>query len=131
MGWMEFILAIATLVFGGGWFVYYRANKMKAYGEAWESQQHVYQNTIEDLEKSCEFIRSDRDLLRKENEELRKENQELRNKINEHENIILDIKKEMARQGRRLDSILPFSCGVAGCPNRARVELQDKNNAEN
>lgn len=105
MGWMEFVLALLTLVFGGGWFVYYRANKMKAYGEAWESQQRVYQNTIADLEKSCEFIRNDRDLLRKENAELRKENLELRNKINNLENTILEIRKEMARQGRRIESL--------------------------
>ena len=105
MGWMEFALAIATLVFGGGWFVYYRANKMKAYGEAWESQQRVYQNTIADLEKSCEFIRNDRDLLRKENEELRKENRELRDKIKHLEGLILDIRRDMARQGRRIESL--------------------------
>lgn len=105
MGWMEFVLALLTLVFGGGWFVYYRANKMKAYGEAWESQQRVYQNTISDLEKSCEFIRNDRDLLRKENEELRKENRELRDKIKHLESLIIDIRKDMARQGRRIESL--------------------------
>lgn len=105
MGWMEFVLALLTLVFGGGWFVYYRANKMKAYGEAWESQQRVYQNTISDLEKSCEFIRNDRDLLRKENEELRKENRELRDKIKHLESLIIDIRRDMARQGRRIESL--------------------------
>ena len=66
MEWYTIISSIVTIILGGGWFVYYRANKMKAYGEAWESQQRVYQNTIADLEKSCEFIRNDRDLLRKE-----------------------------------------------------------------
>lgn len=116
MGWMEFVLALLTLVFGGGWFVYYRANKMKAYGEAWESQQRVYQNTIADLEKSCEFIRNDRDLLRKENAELRKENIELRNKINKLENTILEIRKEMARQGRRIESLT----------NRTKKEKKEK-----
>lgn len=110
------MLALLTLVFGGGWFVYYRANKMKAYGEAWESQQRVYQNTIADLEKSCEFIRNDRDLLRKENAELRKENIELRNKINKLENTILEIRKEMARQGRRIESLT----------NRTKKEKKEK-----
>lgn len=105
MEWYGIISSIVTVVLGGGWFIYYRANKMKAYGEAWESQQRVYQNTIADLEKSCEFIRNDRDLLRKENEELRKENRELRDKINHLEGIILDIRKDMARQGRRIESL--------------------------
>lgn len=105
MEWYTIISSIVTIILGGGWFVYYRANKMKAYGEAWESQQRVYQNTIADLEKSCEFIRNDRDLLRKENEELRKENKELRDKINQLESVILDIRKDMARQGRRIESL--------------------------
>ena len=98
-------LPIATLIAGGGWFVYYRANKMKAYGEAWETQQHVYQRTIEDLEKSCEFIRNDRDLLRKENEELRKENRELRDRIKHLEDTINEIRNEMAKQGRRIEAL--------------------------
>lgn len=105
MEWYTIISSIVTIILGGGWFVYYRANKMKAYGEAWESQQRVYQNTIADLEKSCEFIRNDRDLLRKENEELRKENKELRDKINHLESVILEIRKDMARQGRRIESL--------------------------
>lgn len=105
MEWYTIVSSIVTIILGGGWFVYYRANKMKAYGEAWESQQRVYQNTIADLEKSCEFIRNDRDLLRKENEELRKENKELRDKINHLEGVILEIRKDMARQGRRIESL--------------------------
>ncbi len=105
MGTMEIIISLITLFAGGGWFVYYRANKMKAYAEAWESQQRVYQNTISDLEKSCDFIRADRDLLRKENEELRKENQALREKVRDLESMIIDIRRDMARQGRRIEAL--------------------------
>lgn len=107
------INTIVTIFLGGGWFIYYRANKKKANGEAtqaeangWEAQQRVYQNTITDLEKSCEFIRNDRDLLRKENEELRKENRELRERIGGLEDEILELKKEVARNGRRIEAIV-------------------------
>lgn len=107
------INTIITIFLGGGWFIYYKSNKKKAEGEAvqseatgWEAQQRVYQHTIEDLEKSCEFIRSDRDLLRKENEELRKENIELRKRIGELEANILDLKREVARNGRRIEAIV-------------------------
>ena len=96
---------LVALVAGGGWFIYYRANKMKAYGEAWETQQRVYQNTIADLEKTCDFIRNDRDLLRKENDELRNENKELRKRIGELEDKILDLQKEVARNGRRIEAL--------------------------
>lgn len=113
MGWMEFVLGIATLVLGTGWLFTYRAYKKRNEGEAtqaeaggWEAQQRVYQNTIADLEKSCEFIRNDRDLLRKENEELRKENMELRKRVGILEDKILDMQKEIARNGRRIEALV-------------------------
>jgi chromosome segregation ATPase len=115
------INTIVTVILGGGWFIYYRANKKKAEGEAvqseasgWEAQQHVYQHTIEDLEKSCDFIRKDRDLLRKENEELRKENMELRKRIGELEEKILDIQRDVARNGRRIEVLINKNKGAKG-----------------
>ena len=107
------INTIVTIFLGGGWFIYYKSNKRKAEGEAttaeasgWEAQQHVYQHTIEDLENSCNFIRTDRDLLRKENEELRKENMALRKRIGELEDKILELQKDVARNGRRIEAIV-------------------------
>lgn len=104
---------IITLILGSGWFIYYKSNKKKAEGEAitaeasgWEAQQKVYQHTVEDLEKSCDFIRKDRDLLRKENEELRKENMELRKRIGTLEDKILDMQKDIARNGRRIEALV-------------------------
>ena len=107
------INTIVTIVLGGGWFIYYKANKKKANGEAttaeangWEAQQHVYQHTIEDLEKSCDFIRQDRDLLRKENEELRKENRELRKEVGDLKAQQEDMKCDIARMGRRIEALV-------------------------
>jgi len=107
------INTIVTIVLGGGWFIYYKANKKKANGEAvaaeangWEAQQHVYQHTIEDLEKSCDFIRQDRDLLRKENEELRKENRELRKEVSDLKAQQEDMKCDIARMGRRIEALV-------------------------
>ena len=112
MEWIEFVTGLVTVVLGTGWLFTYRAYKKKNEGEAtqseaggWEAQQHVYQNTIADLEKSCNFIRNDRDMLRKENAELRKENRELRKKINELENTILQLKEDIARNGRRIKAL--------------------------
>ena len=107
------INTIITILLGGGWFIYYKANKKKANGEAttaeangWEAQQHVYQHTIEDLEKSCDFIRQDRDLLRKENEELRKENRELRKEVGDLKAQQEDMKRDIARMGRRIEALV-------------------------
>lgn len=106
------ISTVITIVLGGGWFVYYRANKRKADGEAtqseadgWAKQQQVYQNTIKDLTESCEYIKQDRNLLREENTQLRKENNEYRMKINELEKTIFEMRKELSRQGRMIQAI--------------------------
>lgn len=131
MGWMEFVLGVLTLVLGTGWLFTYRSYRRKAKGEAaqseaegWKAMQDVYEETIDDLKQSCEYIRNDRNLLREENTKLREENNMLRDKYNELEQQIIELRKELARQGRKLESVIPFACGVAGCTNRKRVEIQ-------
>ena len=112
MEWLEFILAIVTLIAGGGWFVTYKADKKGQMGEAtqkeaegWLKQQELYQRTIDDLKESCEYIKQDRNLLREENDRLRKENNELREKINTMDDQIFELKKQIARLGRRVESL--------------------------
>ncbi len=112
MEWKEFIMALLTLVFGTGWIFTYRAYKRKANGEAaqseaegWKAQQEVYQNTIADIEKSCEYIKADRNLLREENAKLREENNALREKMSVLENKIFEMQKEVSRQGRLIESL--------------------------
>lgn len=131
MEWFEIISGILTLIAGGGWFLSYKAYKRKTNGEAtqseadgWKSMQDVYQQTIDDLNKYCNDIRTDRNLLHDENISLREENRKLREKYIDMEKQILELKKELARQGRKLESVLPFTCAVVACPNRTRVELQ-------
>lgn len=113
MGWMEFTLGMATLILGTGWLFTYRSHKRKANGEAttaeadgWKAQQDVYQQTIADLEHSCEFIRNDRDLLRKENEELRAENRDLQKKIHSLEDKVEAMSLEIERNSKRIDELL-------------------------
>lgn len=108
----DIIAPILTVITGGGWFVTYRAYRRSANGEAmqkeaegWKSMQDVYQQTIEDLKQSCEYIRNDRDLLRQENDKLREENNQLRNKIISLEQQIDELRKDVARQGRQIESL--------------------------
>lgn len=145
--WFGMIMSVTTLIAGGGWFVCYREYRRKKKGEAaqaeadgWKAQQDVYQQTIKDLQESCKFIREERDGMREENRRLKEENIALREKYHtleeliiksrkEHEQQIIDLRKDIARQGRKLESILPFACGVAGCQKRTRVELQQSDNS--
>lgn len=132
MEWLEFILAIVTLIAGGGWFVTYKDYKRRQMGEAtqseaegWKSIQDVYQQTIEDLKQYTEDIRSDRNHLKEDRDNLRKENNEIRAKYLLMEDQILSLRKDLARMGRRLEILFPFTCGVAGCVKRERFDIQE------
>lgn len=105
MDWLNYALSALTLVAGGGWFVNYRAKKIRAEADSWKAQQEVYQTTITDLKESCEYIRKDRDLLRQENEKLRNENNMIREKMFEYETQIADLRRDIARMGRRIESL--------------------------
>jgi len=129
---LQIVMPLITIVTGGGWFVTYKAYKRKNEGEAtqaeadgWKAQQDVYQQTITDLKGTCAYIKEDRNLLREENRKLREENNELREKYNAMENQIIDLRKQVAKLGRKLEGVLPFTCAVAACANRTRVEIHD------
>lgn len=133
MGWMEFLLAVATLVLGTGWLFTYRAYRRKANGEAtqseadgWKAMQDVYQQTIADLQSYIEDIRKDRNHLREDRDKYRLENEEMREKINKLDDEILELKKDLARQGRKIEALTPFLCGVVGCMSRSKVDLHEE-----
>lgn len=108
----EIISTALTLFFGGGWFIYYKANKKIKEGEAtqseaegWAKQQHVYQTTIEDQQRFYEHLKADFNVVVEENSKLRQENNELRQKVNDLETLIFDLKKEVSRLGRRVEAL--------------------------
>lgn len=112
MEWYSVLTTIISLIAGGGWFIYYRANKRKANGEAtqseaegWRKQQEVYESTIESQQNWYNKLKEDFNVVIEENSRLRRENNELRAKITEMENVIFELRKEQERQGRRLDAL--------------------------
>lgn len=123
MGWMDFILSITTLILGAGWIFTYHAHKRKANGEAmqsesegWKAMQDLYQQTIEDFKVYSNDMRQERSLLKQENNDMR----DKYNKITEE---ILTLKKQLSRQGRKLEALSPFLCSVIGCKKRSRNNL--------
>lgn len=136
MGWMEFILAIATLVLGTGWLFTYRAYKRKNEGEAtqaeaegWSKMQEVYKRTIDDLNGICERIREDRNNIDEKNKKLAQLNDELRSRYVEMENQIIELKKHLAAQDRKIEALTPLLCGKVGCLKRTKVDLQENEEA--
>ena len=112
MDFYGIITTITTILASGGWFIYYKANKRKANGEAaqaeadgWKRQQEVYQTTIEDQQKYYDHLKADFNAVMEENTQLRKENNELRQKVNDLEDLVYDLKKEISRLGRRVEAL--------------------------
>lgn len=106
------ITTALSLFFGGGWFIYYKANKRIKEGEAtqseadgWKKQQEVYQTTIEDQQRFYEHLKADFNVVVEENSKLRQENNELREKINDMETQMFELKKEISRLGRRVEAL--------------------------
>ena len=119
----EIIAPILTLVAGGGWFITYRAYKRGANGEAtqkeaegWKSIQDLYQQTIEDFKTYSRDMRQERSVLKQENKEMR-------DKYNQIVEEILILKKQLSRQGRKIEALTPFLCSIIGCKKRRRGNL--------
>jgi hypothetical protein len=117
------INTIVTIILGGGWFIYYKANKRKADGEAtqseaegWKAMQDLYQQTIADFKSYSEDMRTERTVLKKENSEM----QEKYKRLDEE---IIQLRRLLSRQGRKIDAMSPFLCSVVGCLKRQKVNI--------
>lgn len=135
------INTVITLFLGGGWFIYYRANKKKAEADAkkaeaeakqqdadaFKSMQDAYQQMHEDVLNRLKEVCDERDHYKDERDEGRKANKELRAKYTELDErmtkLDLQYKRDISRLGRRIDVLSPFLCGVAGCMHRKKVSL--------
>lgn len=117
------INTLITIFLGGGWFLHWRASRKKAHGEAvqseaegWKGMQELYQKTIADFDGYCEDMRKERGILKAENSEMRE-------KYKKMDDEILGLKRQISRQGRKIEALSPFLCNVVGCLNRKRVNV--------
>lgn len=141
MDWIvNALIPFLTLIGGGGlgWFLHINAEKRKAESEASQSEaeafkslQDVYQQTVDDLKTYCNDIRADRDHLRSDRNELRQENDELRKKWKQMEEEIAELRKQVLRNGRMVESMRPFLCGKVKCTERVMIELAEKKEDNN
>ena len=129
---LNILLGILTLIAGGGWFVNWKATRRRSDAEVtqqeavgWKAMQEVYEKHFEDMQLITDSVREDRDRLKEDKDMLYKENREWRSRYADMENQIMDLKRDMARLGRRLERVLPFTCGVVKCSRRQVVEMKD------
>lgn len=117
------INTVITIFLGGGWFIYYRANKRKANGEAqqseaegWKAMQDLYQQTIADFKEYSEDMRTERMVLKKENADMYDKYKKLDEELSQ-------LRRLVSRQGRKIDAMSPMLCSVMNCSRRQKVNI--------
>ena len=129
MDWQTLILSITTVVLGGGWFVTYKAHKREKEGEATQAEangaqawQNVYTKAFEDADKITESLRQDRDVLKKERDEFMLENAEIRKRYTTLEDQLLILKRDVARNARKVEALTPTVCWKFDCDERLKID---------
>lgn len=130
MSVLDFILAVATLVSGGGWWVsrqsYLRDMNGKATqseAQGWEAMQNVYQQAIKDLRDSIEDIRSDRNRIRDKYNKLQGERDTLIEEINKLKNEVSQLRDEVTDNKKKLEAMENLSCASAfSCEKHQKIK---------
>lgn len=155
---LDAIISIITLFLGGGGgaFFTWRYMRRKARAEAEEAEataksaeidmaqkvQDTYQQILEDKQKEVDDnhrlideLRQDRDHYKKDRDELRNELEKLARQFLEfkmdNEKNVLEMRRDIARNGRMVECMRPFLCGIAAeCQNRVPVTISPAGDVE-
>lgn len=127
------IISIITAI--GGWeaikyFMNRKFERRKSEAEAdstmvsvLKDMQETYQlyvdNTKARTEEDLKYI----GVLKEDRRQLIEEREELRKRINDTEEKVRELQREVARNGRMVESLRPFICGVIGCRKRQPVAI--------
>lgn len=136
------LIEVLGLVLGGGGIGYLftigyartkaRGEARSAENEATKAVQDVYQELIEDIKRDREDkkvyineLKEDRNHLRSDRDELRKENIKMCKATKQLQEDFQEMKREVARQGRKLGYLSPFICSRMECTDRIKSSISD------
>lgn len=135
---LEAIISLLGLLLGGGGgaFFTWRYMRRKAKAEAVTAEvdaakdmQDLYQQMLadtkierEDRKQQMDELRAERDKYKQDRNELRDRVEKLQTSIFEWKDIAenerTEMKRTIARLGRKVDSMIPFICAREGCKDR-------------
>jgi len=142
---LEAIISLLGLFVGGGGgaFFTWRFMRRKAKAEAVTAEvdaakdmQDMYQQMLEDAKRDREDRREQVDELRKDRDHYKQERDELRDKMEQLTRSFMDwrieadndrskMKMDIAKLGRKVETMVPFMCGNLTCKDRQRVVLSE------
>ena len=117
---------------GGGAFFTWRYMRRKAKAEAQTEEvnmakavQDAYQQMLADKESDLEDRKKVIAELREERDHYKNDRNELRDRVDKMENTVLELKREVARNGRIVENMRPFICYDTKCKKRVRVPVSE------
>jgi hypothetical protein len=142
---LDSILSLLGLFVGGsgGAFFTWRYLRRKAKAEAVTAEidatkdmQDMYQQMLEDAKKDREDRREQVEELRADRDHYKQERNELRDKMEQLTRSFMDwrieadndrskMKMDIAKLGRKVETMVPFMCGNLTCKDRQRVVLSE------
>ena len=134
---------------GAGAFFTWKWQKRKAKAEAVTAEidatkdmQDMYQQMLEDAKKDREDRREQVEELRADRDHYKQERDELRDKMEQLTRSFMDwrieadndrskMKMDIAKLGRKVETMVPFMCGDLTCKLRQRVVISDEGVVKN
>ena len=138
---IEIFISIVTAI--GGWeaikyLINRHAEKRKSEAEAETAEmaaakelQDVYQQLIADVKSDRDEQRQYINELKDDRKQLRKERDELCDRIDKTDETVRQLQREVARNGRMVESLRPFICGFLGCKSRKPVAISATGEIDN
>ena len=135
-------LFVSVLTALGGWeaikyFLNRKSEKKKSEAEASSAEtaatkevQDVYQQLISDVKADRDEQRQYISELNEDRKHLREEREELRSRIDQMDEKVRELQREVARNGRMVESLRPFMCGCLTCKKRKPVTISAKGDVE-
>ena len=125
---VSIIISVLTAI--GGWeairyLINRKAEKRKSEAEADMTVQDMYQQMLTDVKADRDEQRQYISELKEDRRHLREEREELRQRIDHTEEKVRELQREVARNGRMVESLRPFICGVLGCKKRQPVAISE------
>lgn len=128
---IDSIISIITLLLGGGglgaFFTWKytkreaRAKAISAEADAAKEVQDVYQQLITDVKADREEQKTYIQELKEDRMHLRKERDELKQQMNSLEGEVRQLRMDVSRNNRIVESMRPFMCGRSKCADRVPV----------
>ena len=129
---LDSIIGIIGLLLGGGTIgsiFTWRFQRKKAKAEATQAEveaakekQEYYRGIIDDVAKDRDYYKQERDEVRERMDKMAHSFMDWRL---EADNDRSKMKMDIAKLGRKVETMAPFMCGNLQCKDRVRVVLQD------